>query len=296
MARSETLGEQHEVALSQGVVRYRERGSGSPIVFIHGLLVNGDLWRKVVPELAGAARCITPDLPLGSHGRAMQPEADLSPPGLARLIADFLAALELRDVTLVANDTGGALAQIVVTRHPERIGRLVLTSCDAFDNFLPPAFRPMQWLARIPGFTRLLVSAAGNPLLARTPLAYGWVAKRPFAGEVLRSYTEPALRDAAVRRDLEKVLRGISPVHTLAAARELHRFTRPVLLAWSREDRFFPFAHADELSRRFPDARVEPIDDSYAFSPEDQPERLAAWIADFAGLERAGPALASRSA
>jgi pimeloyl-ACP methyl ester carboxylesterase len=289
MARSEALGEQHEVALPQGVIRYRERGGsgeGPPIVFIHGLLVNGDLWRKVVPELAISNRCITPDLPLGSHGRAMEQGADLSPPGLARLIADFVAALDLRDVTLVANDTGGALAQIVVTRHPERIGRLVLTSCDAFDNFLPPAFRPMQKLARVPGLLWLMMRSARNPRLARLPLAFGWLAKRRFEDETLASYTEPSLRDAGVRRDVIAVLRGISSEHTLAAARELHRFERPVLLAWSREDRFFPQEHAAELARLFPNARLEVVDDSYTFSPEDRPERLTELIGDFVGRGR----------
>src|SRR3954454_18378020 len=125
MSISEALGEQHEVNLPQGTIRYRDRGQGPPIVFVHGALVNGDLWRKVVPELAKDFRCVTPDLPLGSHEIPMPANADLSPPAVAKLIADFLAALDLTDVTLVGNDTGGAMCQLVVTSHPERIGRLV---------------------------------------------------------------------------------------------------------------------------------------------------------------------------
>src|SRR5947199_9664500 len=115
MSISPALGEQRELQLPQGTISYRERGSGEPIVFVHGLLVNGDLWRKVVPELAKDFRCITPDWPLGSHEIPMNRDADLTPTGLAKLIADFLAALELENVTLVGNDTGGALAQIAVT-------------------------------------------------------------------------------------------------------------------------------------------------------------------------------------
>src|SRR5437773_12372991 len=131
MSMSDQLGERKEVSLASGTIRYRERGSGEPIVFVHGLLVNGDLWRNVVPELSKDFRCITPDWPLGSHELPMSPDADLSPPGVAKIVADFIAALELEDVTLVGNDTGGAVCQLVVTEYPDHIARLVLTSCDA---------------------------------------------------------------------------------------------------------------------------------------------------------------------
>src|SRR5919106_3974755 len=127
-----------EARLSQGTIHYSESGEGPPIVFVHGLLVDGRLWRKVTPLLEDRFRCIVPDLPLGSHQQAMNPDADLSPPGLARIVDGFLAALDLDRVTLVANDTGGAIAQVTAANHADRIGRLVLTNCDAFENFLPP--------------------------------------------------------------------------------------------------------------------------------------------------------------
>ena len=151
MSRSESLGSQREVRLPQGVVRYRERGTGEAIVFLHGLLVNGDLWRKVVPALSREYRCITPDLPLGSHELAVDADADLTPPGCARLVRDFLDALRLEHVTLVANDTGGAIAQLVVTEWPERVERLVLTPCDCFDIFPPKLFAYLKVAARVPG-------------------------------------------------------------------------------------------------------------------------------------------------
>ena len=125
----------HELELPQGQIRYRDSGAGRPLVFVHGLLVDGLLWRKVTPLLDGEFRCIAPDWPLGSHRVALAPSADRSPHGMARLIADFLEKLELEDVTLVANDTGGAIAQLLVTERPERIGRLVLTPCDCYENF-----------------------------------------------------------------------------------------------------------------------------------------------------------------
>src|SRR6201991_3412400 len=140
-----------EIELSQGVVRYREQGTGTPIVLIHGLLVNGNVWDRVVPLLAAQGRCIVPDLPLGSHSVPMRAGADLSAPGLARLIAEIMERLELEDVTLVGNDTGGALCQLVAANHPERLGRLVLTTCDAFENFPPPAVRPLLTALKLPG-------------------------------------------------------------------------------------------------------------------------------------------------
>src|SRR5688500_14512374 len=121
MAISESLGQEKQVQLTQGTIEYRERGTGEPIVFVHGALVNADLWRKVVPQLAKDFRCIAPDLPLGAHTLPMPAGADTSPPGVAKLIADFIAALDLDNVTLVGNDTGGAICQLVVTNHPERI-------------------------------------------------------------------------------------------------------------------------------------------------------------------------------
>jgi pimeloyl-ACP methyl ester carboxylesterase len=275
-------GADREVRLPQGPIRYREHGEGDPVVFVHGLLVNGLLWRKVTPELAGGHRCIVPDWPLGSHGAAMDPDADLSPPGLARLIADFLAALDLQDVTLVGNDTGGALCQLVVASHPDRIGRLVLTPCDAFENFPPKMFRPLLWAAAVPG----ALLAAYEPMriraLRRAPMAFGRLAKRPIDDAVLDAYVEPVLHDAAVRRDATRVLRGIHPRHTLDAAARLGRFERPVLIAWPPEDRFFPYSHAERLGRILPAARVVPVRDSLTFVPEDQPARLAELIDEHA--------------
>src|SRR5688500_4505160 len=109
MSISDALGERRVVRLPQGPVSYRERGDGPAVLFIHGFLVNGDLWRGVVPGLADDYRCITPDWPLGSHELPMDERADLTPHGLVRLIDDFMAALALEDVVVVGNDTGGAL-------------------------------------------------------------------------------------------------------------------------------------------------------------------------------------------
>ena len=273
---------QAEVQLPQGTIRDRDSGSGEPIVFVHGLLVNGALWRKVTPPLEGGFRCVVPDLPLGSHRIPMDPAADLAPPGVARLVADFLEALDLSGVTLVGNDTGGAISQLVAAHHPERLGRLVLTPCDAYENFLPPAFRPLQYAARVPGLLTALIQGARIGAVRRGPLGFGLLSKRrPIDDEVLRGYLAPFLEDARVRRDAIKVLRGISNRQTIEAAERLRRFDRPTLIAWAPEDRFFKLRYAERLAADIPGARLVRIDDSLTFVPEDQPERLAGAIAEF---------------
>lgn len=275
------LGEAKELRLPQGTVRYREVGSGPPVVFVHGLLVNGLLWRKVAPRLAGERRCIVPDWPLGSHDVPLAPGADVSPGGIARLIADFIAALDLEDVTLVGNDSGGAICQLVVTRHPERIGRLVLTSCDAYDNFLPPLFRYLQWLARVPGGAVVGMQMLRVRVLRRLPIAFGWLVKHPIERAVEDAYVAPILRDAGIRRDTTAFLRGIDKRDTLAAAERFGEFEKPVLIAWSAEDKVFPLRYGEQLAAAFPNARFETIADARTFSPEDQPERLAELIGVF---------------
>ena len=270
------------VRLPQGTIRYRESGDGPPIVFVHGLLVDGQLWRKVTPLLEDRFRCIVPDLPLGSHREPMNPNADLSPPGLARIVADFLEALDLEDVTLVANDTGGAISQIAAAHHPERLGRLLLTNCDAFENFLPPAFRPLQLAARVPGGLTGMMAGMRFAPLRRLPIAYGWLIKRDFDGAPTREWVDPFLTDRGVRRDTIKVLRAIDPRYTFEAAERLREFDRPALLAWAVEDRFFKLSFAERLAQTIRGAKLEKIDDSYTFVSEDQPERLAELIGEFA--------------
>ncbi len=140
-----------EIELSGGRIRYHEHGDGPPVLFVHGLLVHSGLWTAVLPRVAGAGfRCLAPDWPLGSHTIPV-PGADLSPPGVAGMIAEFCERLDLDDVTVVANDTGGALVQILMANHPERVGRVVLTPSDSFERFFPPMFGYLPTLARVPG-------------------------------------------------------------------------------------------------------------------------------------------------
>ncbi len=272
-----------QITLTQGTVHYADDGprDAPVVVLLHGLLVDGTLWRKVVPLLADRARVVVPDLPLGAHRTPLAPGAQRTPAGVARLVADLLDALDLRDVTLVGNDTGGALAQLVAADHPERVGRLVLTSCDAFENFPPAFFKQLMPVLGSERLVRLaLVPLKWQPLL-RLPVAFGWLTKRPIPREVTDAWLAAFFADGGVRRDAARFMRAIDPATTLAAAERLPAFERPVLVLWAREDRLFPPAHAERLAALFPDARVRWIEDSYAFVMEDQPRATAEAIGTF---------------
>ncbi|MEA2331144.1 MAG: hypothetical protein QOH58_1282 [Thermoleophilaceae bacterium] len=279
--RSPDLGPARSLDLGGGRrIRAHVTGEGPPVVFVHGALVNANLWRKVVPRLDGMTR-VTLDLPLGSHLEPMPKDADLRPPALADLIADAIGALGLSDVTLVGNDTGGGLSQIVAVRRPDRIGALVLTSCDAFENFPPRFFRIVLAPARIPGAIPLAFGALRLRPLRRLPIAYGWLTTRPIDRDAEDSYVLPVLTRREIRRDIRRVLGGIDPSYTLDAAAKLAAWDRPTLIAWSEKDRFFPPEHGERLAKLIPGARFELIEGARTFSAEDRPERLAELIGTF---------------
>ena len=269
------------VDLPQGAVEYRSTGSGPTVVLLHGLLVDGSLWHKVVQRLEPDFRVVVPELPLGCHRLPLRPGADLTPPGVAKLVADFLAALDLNDVTLVGNDTGGAISQMVAAHHGDRIGRLVLTPCDAYENFLPPAFKPLQAMARVPLVMDAMLHGMRLRRLRSAPFAFGWLMKHPD-DELVKGWVDAALSNRGARRDAMRVLRGISKQQTLEAAERLRSFDRPVLLAWAPEDKFFKLRYAERLASDIPDSRIERIEDAYSFVPVDQPARTSELIAAFA--------------
>ncbi len=272
--------EVREIQLPAGTIRYRETGSGPPLVFVHGYLVGGRLWDGVVEALADRYRCIAPDWPFGAHTMAMNADADLTPPGMATIVEDFLAALDLTDVTLVGNDSGGALCQVVVARRPERVARLALTNCDTHENFPPGIFKALPPLAKVPGAVPLMALPFRSGAITRA-------AFRPFAKKtppvgLLESWARPASTDEAIRRDLGKVTRGMDKRHTLAAAASLRGSGFPLLLAWAPGDRFFPMRYAERLADEIGGAKLEEIPDSATFVPLDQPRALADLLADFA--------------
>jgi pimeloyl-ACP methyl ester carboxylesterase len=275
-----------EITLPQGTIHYRDTGEGPPVVFLHGLLVDGEVWRKVTPLLQGTARSIVPDLPLGSHRIAVNADAELSPAGVARLVGDLLAALDLEDVTLVGNDTGGAISQLVALDHGERVGRLVLTNCDCFEVFPPKEFVPMVRAARVPGALFAAIQPMRAAAARRSPLAYGWLAHE-IPDEVTAGWVRPFLDDAGIRRDAAAFMRAMDKATMLDAAARLPSLAIPSLVVWGQEDRFF----APELGERLAaalGARHVPVTGARTFVSEDAPDALAGFIREFVheGAER----------
>lgn len=279
--RAPELGPSQVLDLGAGRrIRAHVTGDGPTIVFVHGALVNANLWRKVVPRLDGLER-VTLDLPLGSHLEPMPKDADMRPPALADLIADSLEALELDDVTVVGSDTGGGLTQILAVSRPQRIGALVLTSCDAFENFPPRFFRIVLAPARIPGAIPIAFGGLRARAVRRLPIAYGWLTNEQIDPDAEDSYVLPVLTNKGVARDVRRLMRGLDSKYTIDAALKLAGWDRPALIAWSENDRFFPLEHGERLAKIIPGARFEQIDDARTFSAEDQPERLAGVIGAF---------------
>jgi pimeloyl-ACP methyl ester carboxylesterase len=276
MSQSE---QRHEIDLPAGRIRYREAGEGKPVVFVHGYLVDGRLWDGVVDSLADRCRCLAPDWPIGAQQVAMNPDADLSPYGIAAIVASFLEALDLNDVTIVGNDSGGAMSQVLVTRHPERIGRLVLTNCDTHENFPPGIFKAMPPIAKLPG--GMAVLAAPFRIGAAARAAFKPFSKKPIPPDLVASWMQPGLHDPAVKRDVKKVTVGMNKRYTLEAAEKLRSSELPLLLTWAPGDKLFPLKYAQRLAGEVPNARLVEISDSKTFVPLDQPAQLADLIADF---------------
>lgn len=264
--------EREAVDLPQGTLGYHDAGSGEPLVFVHGLVTNADHWRHVIPELRDDYRCLAPDLPLGAHPVSMQPNADLTPAGIADLLVAFLDALDLESATFVGNDTGGAFCQVLVSTRPGAVDRLVLAPCDAFDRFLPMPYRPLQWGARPKWVTFLGVQSLRSGVVRR--LAFQPVTRTGVPPGLLRTYVAPLLDDAGVRRDLRTVLRGISSGYTNLAARSFPAFERPVLVVWGPDDPVFPIEDGRRLAALFSDSRLVEIPGTRAFVPEDRPGEL----------------------
>ncbi|WP_250028798.1 alpha/beta fold hydrolase [Paractinoplanes maris] len=272
------------IDIPQGRIEYRAAGpqvsTAPPVVFLHGLLVNAELWTKVADALATRGiRSFAPDLPLGSHRIPWPTGTDLSPRGVARLATEFLAALDLKDVTLVGNDTGGALCQFLIDADDSRIGRLVLTNCDAFDQFPPAPFGLLVAAGRRPARLRAVMTAVRPKALRHSVIGFGGLVRDPLDPALTRRWITPLLTDPAIRRDTAALLRQIDPKDLLDVSTRLHNFTKPVRLLWGTADPFFTITLARRLHDAFPQATLTEIPTGRTFLPLDEPQLVADEIA-----------------
>ena len=273
-----------ELELSAGTIDYEDTGGSGPvIVFVHGLMMDGSLWRKVVAELRSDYRCVLPTLPLGGHRHPMRADADLSMSGVAGLLGEFIEGLDLDEITLVMSDWGGPQLLIGGARD-ERIARLVLCSCEAFDNVPPKgAARLLPYIAKVPGGIFAAVMPFRFDRLRRLPITYGPLSKRPVPRAVMDRWFGPVISQREIRRDLGKYVRSAAQGRRelLAAAETLRSFERPALVVWAGEDRLMPIEHGRRLAELLPQGRLVEIADSYTLISEDQPAKLTTHLREF---------------
>lgn len=281
------------VDIDAGTIHYETAGpqDGRPVLFIHGYAMGASLWGPLSARLAARnLRCIAPNWPLGAHPSALRTGADRTLPGIAAMVDAFLGALGLEDVVLVGNDTGGLISQLVAVNHPDRLGALVLTSCDAFEHFPPPILKPFMLAAK----TAITFRAALQPMRLRVFRRRGYGAlSHGDIDQLVKAWVKPALGDAAVVEDLRHLTRSLNQQISLGAAARLHEFTRPALIAWSADDVFFPVEDGRRLAATLPNSRFELIEGARTFSMIDQPDRLADLVAEFASTA-SGPGVRER--
>jgi pimeloyl-ACP methyl ester carboxylesterase len=276
--------ETRAVQIPAGTIDFTDTGGDGPVVvLVHGVAMDSTVWRYVVDELRDGHRVVAPTLPFGSHRGPITPGTDLSPDGIARILGDFLDALDLTDVTLVQNDVAiGMLLAVSDAPAVARIARLVLVAIEAFDNFPPGLPGRAIWLAaKVPGG----INAMAQPLrlrpLRRLPMAYGQLTKRPVPRAITDRWVRQLVHSKDARGDLIAYLRASRPGRLQAAAERAGSFDRPVLVVWATEDRIMPFAHGRRLAALFPQGSYREIADSGTVIPEDQPTALASAVREF---------------
>jgi pimeloyl-ACP methyl ester carboxylesterase len=264
-------------------IDYTDTGSGPVVVFVHGAYVTGRLWQDVVDRLSDSHRCIAPTLPFGAQAEPVGTGVDLTVAASGRLIVGLLEALDLSDVTLVANDTGGGIVLASLgntTLNWDRVSRLVFTNCDSFEHFPPSSFAPIVRLCA-------LNQTLGSVVLKGLTTAPGL---KVFTSAVTRNGIDPARRpaifggfltSAAVRREAARFTADLKPSHTLAAISAMKRWDRPVQMAWGTSDKMFPLSHAQRLADTFANAVVRTIEDSSTYVMLDRPDETAEAIRAF---------------
>ena len=274
------------VDLEMGRIHYEEVGpaDGRPVVCVSGFVMGGSLWRELGTRLAARGmRCLMPDFPTGAQREPLAPKADVTPRGVARIVAAFLDALDLDDVVLIGNDSGGAISQVVAAHHPERLGALVLTNCDTFEHFPPSFFKALIPAAKLPGGLKAALMPLRTAAARRSPLGYGLLSHADV-DDLASEWVKPVLADDRVLDEVKRFTVAIDASLTIEAAERLKSFDKPILLAWGTDDKLFPPDHAERFAREVPGARLELIEKSRTFVMIDQPDRLAELVTEVAAV------------
>lgn len=271
------------VDLSLGTIAYEDTGSGPTVLLLHGLVQSATVWAEVAADLAADHRVVIPTLPYGSHTIPLRPDADLTPRSTALLIGEFADALDLPGDTVFVENDAGRLQQLAAER-PERVGRMVIAGCEAFDNYPPKAGGTMMAAAaKIPGGIRALAWALTPRPLRRIPgTGFAVMTAKGVPHELTDSWLAPLRTDKAVRADLVKYLRATDSGEMNAAAARLASFPHPALVVWGKQDRMMPPEHGRRLAELISGAELLELDDCGTLIPVDQPRALAEAVRAFA--------------
>jgi pimeloyl-ACP methyl ester carboxylesterase len=259
---------------SAGEISYVERGQGPVALFVHGILLNGYLWRQQLGALSSIRRCIAVDLL--SHGHTHAAEgADVSVTGNAHMLREFLDALDIGQIDLVGNDSGGGIAQIFAALYPTRVRTLALTDCDAHDNWPPQAFLPFIAMVAAGGLGETLQAMLHDKQIYRSPQALGPAYEQAAAvsDDTIEAYLRPLVSTPRRVRDLERFINAFDCRHTVAIEAGLKRCRAPTLIAWGTDDVYFDVRWSRWLAEAIPGTkrRVE-YPGARIFFPEERAE------------------------
>ena len=263
-------------------ITYLEKGNGIPILFLHGTLSNANTWRKVIPKLSEKYRCIAIDLPIGGHYIAMDDSVDLSPPGIAKLINEFLQFLDIEKAIIVSNDTGGAYAQIFASLYPQKVDKLVFTNCEVLEVFPPKKFKYLINAVKIPGFTYLLSRSFKIKSMLKSDIMMGLLSHSISKNEISELFLKSFIHNKNIRKNFTNNTKTWSPKYTIEAAQKLKKENFPVLILWGLDDKkLFPLELGRQLNNIFQNSELIQIPDSKTYVQEDQPEIMAEEIINF---------------
>lgn len=278
------------ISLDQGSIHYEEAGpaSGRPVVLVHGFLMAGDVWSPVAARLADRGlRVLAPTWPMGAHAEAFG--GDVALPRMAGVVAGFLDALDLTDVVLVGNDSGGAVCQLVAADHGARVGALVLTNCDTLEHCPPTLFKPLVALGKAPlAALKGALAPMRSARMRRSPVAYGLLSHTDI-DDLTGGWVARPLADDAILAEGRAFMKGMEPSVTLGAADRLRGFAGPIHLVWGADDKLFPVAHARAFAAAVPVASLSVVPEARTLVMLDQPDRVAALVGEVALAEVPAP-------
>ena len=283
MSEKKSAQVHRSVRTASGRISYTEQGTGPVALFVHGVLLNGYLWRHQLEDLSDIRRCIALDL-LAHGDTEIAPNQDVSVTANAKMLKEFLDALHIDQVDLVGNDSGGGICQIFAARHPDRIRTLTLTNCDTHDNWPPKAFKPFVDMVNAGGLPDTLNATLADKAVFRSPEALGGCYENPETatdGDI-DTYLQPFVRNDQRIRDLQRFVAAFDNKHTRAIESGLRQLHQPTLIVWGTDDIYFPVKWAHWLADTIPGTkrRVE-FENARIFFPEERAEDFNRELRDF---------------